>query len=89
MYIPHFYFSVCRFRYKDIILMIDIKDGSILHTFNMSALYPIKSRPAQADCLNGIAYDHKTDTFLLTGKLWDKMFHVKFNYSYQDQSNDL
>jgi glutamine cyclotransferase len=28
--------------------------------------------------LNGIAYDPETDTFLITGKYWPKMFEVKF-----------
>jgi glutamine cyclotransferase len=28
--------------------------------------------------LNGIAWDPKTGTFLITGKLWPKMFEVQF-----------
>ena len=28
--------------------------------------------------LNGIAYDPADQTFLITGKLWPKMFRVKF-----------
>jgi glutamine cyclotransferase len=28
--------------------------------------------------LNGIAYDSADQTFLITGKLWPKMFRVKF-----------
>jgi glutaminyl-peptide cyclotransferase len=30
------------------------------------------------DVLNGIAYDARDKTFLITGKLWPKMFRVKF-----------
>ncbi|NLE51952.1 MAG: glutaminyl-peptide cyclotransferase, partial [Chloroflexi bacterium] len=28
--------------------------------------------------LNGIAYDPENDVFLITGKLWPKMFEVRF-----------
>jgi glutamine cyclotransferase len=30
------------------------------------------------DVLNGIAYDPADQTFLITGKLWPKLFRVKF-----------
>ena len=30
------------------------------------------------DVLNGIAYDPSDKTFLITGKLWPKLFRVKF-----------
>ncbi|MGH9161780.1 MAG: glutaminyl-peptide cyclotransferase, partial [Vicinamibacteraceae bacterium] len=30
------------------------------------------------DVLNGIAYDPSTKTFLMTGKLWPRLFRVRF-----------
>jgi glutamine cyclotransferase len=33
---------------------------------------------AEADVLNGIAYNPENDTFLITGKLWPKLFEVRF-----------
>jgi glutaminyl-peptide cyclotransferase len=33
---------------------------------------------ASADVLNGIAYDAGRSTFLITGKLWPKLFEVQF-----------
>jgi len=30
------------------------------------------------DVLNGIAYDPADRTFLITGKLWPRLFRVKF-----------
>jgi len=31
-----------------------------------------------ADVLNGIAHDPVSETFYITGKLWPKMFEVRF-----------
>ena len=30
--------------------------------------------------LNGIAYDNSTDTFLVTGKMWDHVYQIKLDY---------
>jgi glutaminyl-peptide cyclotransferase len=32
----------------------------------------------QSDVLNGIAYDPERDVFLITGKLWPRLFTVRF-----------
>jgi glutamine cyclotransferase len=51
---------------------IDPSTGFVVETINMSQLYPVRSRTA--DCLNGIAYDHTSHAFYLTGKKWPKMY---------------
>jgi len=32
----------------------------------------------RTDVLNGIAHDPENETFLITGKLWPKLFEVRF-----------
>jgi glutamine cyclotransferase len=61
----------------DTILRIDSATGVVTATIDASGLLSAGER-AQADVLNGIAAVPGTDQFLLTGKLWPKMFKVKF-----------
>ena len=61
--------------YKDHILKIDPRTAQVVETVDFSALYPPALRRShQADCLNGIAYDKRSSTFFLTGKLWHKVY---------------
>jgi glutamine cyclotransferase len=34
---------------------------------------------SEAEVLNGIAYNAKTKTLLVTGKNWEKIFEIKIN----------
>ncbi len=72
-------FVFANLWYKDVIVKIDPLSGVVVERYDMSALYPRSKRPFTADCLNGIAYDKTSKTFLLTGKLWDKYFHLKLD----------
>ncbi|GAA4927178.1 glutaminyl-peptide cyclotransferase [Mucilaginibacter defluvii] len=63
---------------SDDILVIDPKTGAVLAKIDMSSLYPKEKRNANADVLNGIAYDTKGKRIFVTGKNWDKLFQVKF-----------
>ena len=61
----------------DRIVRVDPKSGVVTATIDASGLL----NPAErfgTDVLNGIAYDPSSDTFLVTGKLWPKLFRVKF-----------
>ena len=61
----------------DRIVRIDPKTGGVTATIDASGLL----NPAErfgTDVLNGIAYDSSNDTFLITGKLWPKLFRVRF-----------
>ncbi|RYE09592.1 MAG: glutaminyl-peptide cyclotransferase [Sphingobacteriales bacterium] len=64
---------------SDDILVIDPKTGAVLQKADMSSLYPKDKRNAQADVLNGIAWDAKGKRLFVTGKKWDKLFQVKFS----------
>ena len=59
------------------ILRIDPKDGRVTAVIDASGLLTPEEKQ-KADVLNGIAWNPKTKTFLITGKLWPKMFEVQF-----------
>lgn len=61
---------------KDAIAIFDPKTGAVEGILDLSNLRKnLKSVTAEA--LNGIAYNPKTKTILVTGKNWDKMFEIK------------
>jgi glutamine cyclotransferase len=62
----------------DNIIVIDPKTGAVLQRINLTSLYPESNRNANADVLNGIAYDAATKRIFITGKKWNKLFQVKF-----------
>ncbi|HET9211969.1 MAG TPA: glutaminyl-peptide cyclotransferase [Thermoanaerobaculia bacterium] len=61
----------------DEILRIDPRDGRVTGVIDASGLLTPEERQ-KTDVLNGIAWNPKTKTFLITGKLWPKMFEVQF-----------
>jgi glutaminyl-peptide cyclotransferase len=61
----------------DDILRIDPKDGRVTAVIDASGLLTPEERQ-KTDVLNGIAWSPKSKTFLITGKLWPKMFEVQF-----------
>lgn len=62
---------------SDTIARIEPHSGRVTAVIDASGLLSAAER-RQADVLNGIAYDEETGLFLLTGKLWPKMFEVSF-----------
>ena len=61
----------------DEILRIDPVSGRVTAVIDAAGLLDAAAQE-QADVLNGIAYDPEKKTFLVTGKLWPKMFEVVF-----------
>ena len=61
----------------DEIYRIDPSSGEVNARIDASGLIPAGERPP-ANVLNGIAYRPETETFLVTGKLWPKLFEVRF-----------
>jgi glutaminyl-peptide cyclotransferase len=59
------------------IMRIDPASGAVTAVIDASPL-PYRPRIPGEDVLNGIAHHEERDTFLLTGKLWPKMFEVRF-----------
>jgi glutaminyl-peptide cyclotransferase len=62
------------------ILRIEKGTGRITAVIDASGLLTQQESAAAGSdgVLNGIAYDPSHDTFLITGKLWPKMFEVRF-----------
>ena len=61
----------------DTILIIDKTTGAVTAQINAAGLLEADDL-AGADVLNGIVYLPDSDTFLITGKYWPKMFEVVF-----------
>lgn len=63
---------------RDLIVRIDSKSGRVTHRIDAPNLLSPIERQNPDMVLNGIAYDPADQTFLITGKLWPKVFRVKF-----------
>lgn len=61
----------------DSIVRIDVRNGTVTARIDASGLLPPSERRANQR-LNGIAAVPGTDQFLITGKLWPRMFRVAF-----------
>jgi glutaminyl-peptide cyclotransferase len=61
----------------DYIYRIDKRDGQVTGVIDAAGLLTPEEE-ATADVLNGIAHKPETGTFLITGKLWPKLFEVHF-----------
>jgi glutaminyl-peptide cyclotransferase len=64
----------------DNIVRIDKATGRVTARIDAGGLLTAEERAAlpSGAVLNGIAYDPQHETFLVTGKLWPKLFEVKF-----------
>jgi glutaminyl-peptide cyclotransferase len=62
---------------RDLIVRIDPGSGRVTARIDVPPLLSVLERQ-NVDVLNGIAYDPTSKTFLITGKLWPKVFRVKF-----------
>ena len=62
------------------ILQIDKMNGVVVAVIDATSLLTDQERAQFTDqeVLNGIAYNPETDTFLITGKHWPKLFEVRF-----------
>jgi len=71
----HIYANVYR---SSEIVRIDKATGVVTGVLDAQALARASGRPANpAAVLNGIAYDPRTGTFYVTGKLWPTMFQIE------------
>jgi glutaminyl-peptide cyclotransferase len=64
----------------DKIMKINKSNGTVANEIDASNLLSSEERASlpQGAVLNGIAYNSEADTFYITGKLWPKLFEVKF-----------
>ena len=64
---------------SNIIVKIDASNGKVLEEIDMSGLIDLYNRQGdRIDYLNGIAYDREHDKMYVTGKLYPRLFEVKF-----------
>ena len=63
---------------RDLIVRIDLASGRVTHRIEAANLLSPLERQNPDQVLNGIAYDPSDKTFLVTGKLWPKLFRVRF-----------
>lgn len=62
---------------RDFLVRIEPTTGRVLERIDAAGLLSDREREA-ADVLNGIAHDSADGSFYLTGKLWPKLFKVRF-----------
>ncbi|MEM9337292.1 MAG: glutaminyl-peptide cyclotransferase [Bacteroidota bacterium] len=62
---------------KNYILVVDPNSGAVLRKINLEGLLE-EVKGGKIDVLNGIAYDPENDKTFVTGKLWPKLFELKF-----------
>lgn len=62
---------------KDYLYIIDPNSGNVEGKIDLSELRPIGALNPDAEVLNGIAYNPKSDTYIVTGKNWDYFFEIK------------
>jgi glutamine cyclotransferase len=60
----------------DLVARVDPQTGRVLSWVDLSGLLTPEER-ANADVLNGIAYDSAGDRLFVTGKLWPKLFEIR------------
>ncbi len=61
------------------IVKIDPKSGNVVAKYDLSDINDrVKRMDPNADYLNGIAYNHVTKKFYVTGKNWPQLFEIKF-----------
>jgi len=58
------------------IVIIDPTNGLVTGRIDLTGLLP-KEQAANAEVLNGIAYDEKNDRIFVTGKFWPSLFQIE------------
>lgn len=61
------------------IIKIDPANGNVVGKLDLTAIMnEAMSKNPQADVLNGIAYDPKSDKIYVTGKMWANIYEIEF-----------
>lgn len=63
----------------DTIVAIDPDSGAATAWLDLGQLYPRGQRSPRSDVLNGIAFDPRDGTLLVTGKLWPFIYRLRLN----------
>ena len=65
----------CNIWQKDAIAVVNPENGKVEAIINLAGLRKF-IKHAEAEVLNGIAYNPKTKTIFVTGKKWEKLFEI-------------
>ena len=65
----------CNIWQKDAIAVVNPENGKVEGIINLAGLRKF-IKHAEAEVLNGIAYNPKTKTIFVTGKKWEKLFEI-------------
>lgn len=65
----------CNIWQKDAIAVVNPENGKVEGIINLAGLRQF-IKYAEAEVLNGIAYNPKTKTIFVTGKKWEKLFEI-------------
>lgn len=61
----------------DTVVVIALPSGRVTGELRLSELFPAASRGRGVDVLNGIAFDPRDGTLLVTGKHWPKLYRLR------------
>jgi glutamine cyclotransferase len=67
--------------HSNYLFIIDGRDGKVLSKLDLSELVATanKTSPLAPEAvLNGVAYDARDNSWLVTGKLWPNIFRIRF-----------
>ncbi len=64
---------------SSLIIEIDPVSGKVATVLNARSLTPPSVDGSTSNVLNGIAYDDRDDTYLITGKRWPAMYRVRID----------
>ena len=62
---------------SDRVVIINPKNGQVTGEIDFANLYPTGNRNANANVLNGLAWDAKGKRLFVTGKKWNKLFQIE------------
>lgn len=68
------YANIWQSRY---VVAIDPKTGAVVRRIDFTTLYPEDQKAANADVLNGIAWDAAGKRMFVTGKKWPNLYQIK------------
>ena len=67
----------CNIYGKDLILIIDPNSGLVIGEINLENIFNRKNYNNTIDVMNGIAYNQKNNSLIITGKWWPPMYEIK------------
>ena len=67
----------CNIYGKDLILIIDPNSGLVIGEINLENIFNRKNYNNTIDVMNGIAYNQKNNSLIITGKWWPSMYEIK------------